>query len=413
MAHSRSQFLKGALRFGAASTVAPMLIMDGALAERALAAGARDSSKNILVVVQLAGGNDGLNSVVPYADGLYYQARPTLAIPPSRVLHLDNRIGLHPNLKGIKGLYDQGKVAVIQGVGYPDPNLSHFRSTDIWQSAQPVGNSETGWLGRFLDSAMAGEDNPLKAVSIGPLLPKAFWAAHTLVPAVEDLTSFRYSTSQWLPQESKRVLGAFQQLAGSTDAAEGPYLSLLQMAEASSYQATIDLAATAGAATRRVPYPQSDLAKALKLVSRIIASNLGTRVFMVTQSGYDDHAQEAQAHPRLMQDLGDAVAAFYQDLSAQGRADRVLMMTFSEFGRRPLENASNGTDHGTAAPLLVVGDVVKGGLYGEMPSLAHLDDGNLRFTTDFRSVYTTVLTRWLGADAGAAVPGAFPTIPFV
>jgi uncharacterized protein (DUF1501 family) len=185
------------------------------------------------------------------------------------------------------------------------------------------------------------------------------------------------------------------------------------MAEASAYQATIQIAKTAGASTPNIQYPNNALAKQLKLVSQIIATNLGTRVFMVTQPGFDDHAQEAEAHPRLLQELGDAVAAFYQDMAAQGRANQVLLMTFSEFGRRPLENASNGTDHGTAAPLLVIGGAVKGGLYGQAPSLAHLDDGNLQFTTDFRSVYSTVLANWMGSDPSKAVRGRFPTIPFV
>jgi uncharacterized protein (DUF1501 family) len=413
MAHSRSEFLKGALRFGAIGAIAPTLVMDGRLAERALAAGARDSSKNILVVIQLAGGNDGLNTIIPYGDGLYYQNRPTLAIPQSQVLHLNNRLGFHPNLKGLKGLYDHGKVAVVQGVGYPNPNLSHFRSTDIWQSAQPEGYTDTGWLGRFLDTTMANEQNPLRAISIGPLLPKAFWAKQTMVPAVQNLKSFRFIAAQHGPDAQQQVIGAFQKIYGATTNVEGPYLSLVQMADSAAYQATVQLARTANATTSKVQYPTSQIANELKLVSQIIATNLGTRVFMVTHTGFDDHADEAAAHPRLMEELGDAAAAFYQDLSAQGRANQVLMMTFSEFGRRPLENASNGTDHGTAAPMLVIGAGVKGGLYGQTPSLSHLDDGNLKFTTDFRSVYSTVLANWMGADPSQAVPGKFPTLPFI
>jgi len=345
-------------------------------------------------------------------DGLYYQNRPTLAIPASQVLHLNNQVGFHPNLKALKGLYDQGKVAVVQGVGYPNPNLSHFRSTDIWQSALPEGVSETGWLGRFLDTAMADVQNPLKAISIGPLLPKAFWSQHTLVPAVQNLQSFRFMATQ-NAAEAQQVIGTFQNIYGATSTAEGPYLSLVQMADAGTYQATVQIAKTAGTTTPNIPYPATDIAKSLKLVSQIIATNLGTRVFMVTQSGYDDHAQEAQAHPRLMQDIGDAISAFYQDMAAQGRGNQVLMMSFSEFGRRPLENASSGTDHGTAAPMFIVGGAVKGGLYGKQPSLSNLDDGNLRYTTDFRSVYSTVLANWLGSDPSKAIQGSFPTIPFV
>jgi uncharacterized protein (DUF1501 family) len=394
------------------SAITPTLVMEGRLAERVLAAGNRDSAKNILVVVQLAGGNDGLNTLVPYGDGLYYQNRPTLAIPQSQVLHLNNQLGFHPNLKGIKSLFGQGKVAVVQGVGYPNPNLSHFRSTDIWQSAQPVGAVDTGWLGRFLDTALADDQNPLKALSIGYLLPKAFWAKNTQVPAVQSLQTFRFQALQQSPDEAQRLIAAFQRFSAVTSQAEGSYLSLVQMADAAAYRATIQLATAARTAVT-AQYPNSDIARQLKLVSQVISTNLGTRVFMVTQSSYDDHADEAGAHARLLGELSDAITAFYQDLSAQGRAKQVLLMTFSEFGRRPLENASNGTDHGTAAPMLVIGDGVKGGLYGQTPSLANLDDGNLRFSIDFRSVYSTVLADWMGADPSQAVLGKFPSIPFL
>lgn len=413
MAHSRRQFLRGALRFGAISSVAPSLMIDARLADRVLAAGARDTTGRILVVVQLAGGNDGLNTLIPYGDGRYYQDRPTLAIPEKQVLHINDRLGFHPSLTGLKALYDRGAVAVVQGVGYPEPNLSHFRSTDIWQSALPVGTVDTGWLGRYLDSSMAGLQNPLKAISLGPLLPKAFWASQVQVPAVQDLQSFRFRAGIAPDSEAHRLIGAFQRISGASGTGEGPYLSLVQLADSDAYQATIRLAGIAHDTPLGRGYPATDLARQLKLVAQIIASDLGTRVFMVTQSGYDDHADEAAAHPRLLAEMGDAVAAFYADLGALRRTDRVLLMTFSEFGRRPQENGSHGTDHGTAAPMLIVGGAVKGGLYGETPSLTDLDNGNLKFTTDFRSVYSTVLANWMGADPRAAVLGSFPTIPFV
>ena len=413
MAQSRSQFLKGALKFGAMGAIAPSLVMEGHLAERVLAAGSRDNQQNILVVVQLAGGNDGLNSLVPYGDGLYYQKRPTLAVPQSQVLHLNNHVGFNPNLTKLKGLYDQGKVAVIQGVGYANPNYSHFRSTDIWQSALPDGYTDTGWLGRFLDSSTVGSNNPLKAISIGPLLPKAFWAKNTLVPAVQSIASFNFLAAQHGTAEAQRVISAFQASYGGQVAADGPYLSLVQLGDSAAYQQTIQVT-KAAAVPVHAQYPSGNaLAGQLKLVSQVIASNLGTRVFMVTQGGYDDHAQEANAHPRLMAELGEAISAFYQDMAGQNRANQVMMMTFSEFGRRPLENASNGTDHGSAAPMFVIGGAVKGGLYGQQPSLSDLDNGNLKYTTDFRSVYSTVLANFMGADPTKAVMGKFPTLNFV
>ena len=254
------------------------------------------------------------------------------------------------------------------------------------------------------------DSNPLKAVSIGALLPKAFWAKHTMVPAVQSLKAFKFIPAQRAAEE--QVVGAFQRIYGSPAAGEGPYLSLIQIADAGAYRATLDLSKTASLPATQ-SYPATALGQDLKLVSQIIASNLGTRVFMVTQGGYDDHAQEAAAHPRLLKDLGDAIAAFYQDLSQQGRVGQVMLMTISEFGRRPLENASTGTDHGTAAPLLVIGGSVKGGLYGEPPSLSDLDDGNLRFSTDFRAVYATVVQHWFQSDAGPVVLGKYSTLPFV
>jgi uncharacterized protein (DUF1501 family) len=420
MAHSysRAAFLGGALRV-AALGVAPGLALDPLRAGRALAARAHDNGKNILIVIQLAGGNDGLSMVVPYTDARYYQLRPTMNIARRQALRLDDRLGWHPNLAGLKALYDRGKVAVVQGVGYPNPDFSHFRSTDIWESALPTGVIDTGWLGRYLDSALATNTNPLKAVSIGPILPKAFYARHTSVPAVESLADFRFLAGGRAPTEADRLSNAFQRISGVTadidDSGQSDYLTRVQLADAQAYRATIQMARVNGAAPTAVPYPDSDLARQFRLVSQIIATNLGTRVFMVSQTGYDTHATEFSPfeYPRLMTELNGAVSAFYTDMTAQGRANEVLLMTFSEFGRRPLENGSGGTDHGTAAPLLVIGGAVKGGLYGQTPSLANLDNGNLRYTTDFRSVYSTVLARWMGADPTPAVLGTFPALSFL
>jgi len=229
---------------------------------------------------------------------------------------------------------------------------------------------------------------------------------------VESLESFRYLAGLPTADESQRLFGAYQRLYSTSSVAEGPYLSLVQLAESNAYQATLQLAHVANTTTT-TPYPDTSLSSQLKLVSRIIATNLGTRVFMVTQSGFDDHADEASAHPRLLAELGDAVGAFYNDLTSQGRANQVLLMTFSEFGRRPQENGSRGTDHGTAAPMFIVGGAIKGGLYGQTPSLTDLDGGNLKYGVDFRSVYSTVLANWMGADPTHAVLGTFPTIPML
>jgi uncharacterized protein (DUF1501 family) len=396
MIHSRAAFLRGALRAGALSAIAPGLLMDPRLAEQVLAAGTPEGGAHILIVIQLAGGNDGLSMLVPYTDPRYYQLRPTMSLRQSQVLPLNDLLGLHPNLSGLKALYDRGNVAFVQGAGYPHPDLSHFRSTDIWESALPTGVIDTGWLGRYLDSALAASRNP-----------------------VENLAAFRFLTGGQAPSEAERLSTAFQRITGVSadidEAGESPYLTLVQVADAAAFRATIQMARVNGAAPTTVPYPDSDLALQFQLVSRIIAANLGTRVFMVSQPGYDTHAAEFAPfeYPRLMTELSGAVSAFYADMAAQGRANQVLLMTFSEFGRRPQENGSQGTDHGTAAPMLIVGGAVKGGLHGETPSLSNLNDGNLRYTTDFRSVYSTVLARWMNADPTPAVLGTFPLLPFL
>jgi len=419
MTQSRAAFLGGALRAAAIGALAPSLVLDPLLADRVLAAREPEGGNNILIVLQLAGGNDGLSMLVPFTDPRYYQLRPTLSIPRRRLLPLNDRLGLHPNLGRLKALFDHGKVAIVQGVGYPHPDLSHFRSTDIWESAQPTGVIATGWLGRYLDSALAASQNPLKALSIGPTLPKAFFAQHTNVPSVENLAAFRLLAGGQAPSEAERLSTAFQRISGVSvdidEAGQSPYLTLVQVADAAAFRATNQLAALTGGAPTSVRYPDSDLSLQFQLVSRIIAANLGTRVFMVSQPGYDTHAVEFSPfeYPRLMTELSGAVSAFYADMAAQGRANQVLLMTFSEFGRRPQEDGSGGTDHGTAAPMLIVGGGVKGGLYGETPSLTNLDDGNLRYTTDFRSVYSTVLARWMGADPTPAVLGTFPVLPFI
>jgi uncharacterized protein (DUF1501 family) len=357
--------------------------------------------------------------VVPYADSLYYQKRPTLAIPAHQVLPINRHLGFHPGLAGLRGLYDRGQVAIVQGVGYPNPSFSHFRSTDIWQSALSAGAVDTGWLGRYLDSALGSVQNPLKALSIGPILPKAFFSKRTLVPAVESLASFRYLAGGQAPTEAQRLSDAYQRISHVTanidDTPQSPYLTLVQLADTGAYQATVELESVGRTPPSAVRYPDTELGGQLKLVSQIIATNLGTRVFMVTQTGFDDHAIEDSAfvYPRLMAEFDAAIAAFHADMAAQGRANQVLLMTFSEFGRRPQENGSQGTDHGTAAPMLVVGGGVKGGLYGETPSLSDLDDGNLKAALDFRSVYATVIARWMGADPTPAVMGTFPTLSFV
>jgi len=405
---TRRNFLKSTVGAMAIAPMAPNLLLKAAMAGHV---GSGQASGSILVVIQLSGGNDGLNSIVPYGSDLYYKDRPTIAVPARSVLPIDKMVGFHPNLKALKPLFDQGKVAVVQGVGYPDPNLSHFRSTQIWETGDPVGNTYTGWLGRFLDTTLADVDNPLKALAIGPMVPMTLAAERSAVPSIESVNTFRFLLGR---DDAGPILDAYRTMYGDSPEQVPDYIGLVRKVEANADQSVKDLQAIATRYTSAVQYPQNPLGRELQLVAQIIAAGLGTRIFHVTLGGFDDHAAEVYTHYRLMQDLGDSVAAFYQDLQNHNLADQVVTMTFSEFGRRVKENAGRGTDHGTAAPLFVIGNKVKGGVYGDDPILSSLDDnGDLKYQVDFRSVYATILDGWLGGDSRAVLNGSFERLPFL
>lgn len=406
---SRRDFLKTAVGAVAVGAAAPNLFLSTALADRLYAASS--TSGPILVVIQFAGGNDGLNTIVPYGSPLYYQDRPNIAVPAKNVLPIDSTVGFNPNLQALKALYDKGQVAIIQGVGYPNPDLSHFRSTQIWESGDPSGTTQTGWLGRFLDTALAGSDNPFAAVAVGPMVPPTLLSSRVPVTSIESVSSFRFAINQ---SSAGRVLKAYQKMYSATHEKDAPYVSLVRRAGANAEVGTHELQGISTAYQPSVTYPQNVLARELQLVAQIIAAGLGTRVFHVTLGGFDDHAAEVYTHANLLKVFGESVAAFQQDLVDHGKADQVIMMTFSEFGRRVRENAGRGTDHGTAAPLFVIGSKVKGGMYGDDPILGNLDDdGDLKYGIDFRSVYSTVLDGWLGASAKTVLGGSFERLPFL
>ena len=412
----RSLIGRGALLV-ASGLLAPSFVARTAMALDGPSSGlgpvALDTTKQnrILVVLQLSGGNDGINTLIPFADPLYPQLRPTLGVPVADVLPLTDSVGLHPNLGKLKALYDQGKVAVIQGVGYPNPNRSHFRSMDIWHSARPDSFERSGWLGRYVAACQCAQNNALPAISVGDQLNTLFWTETTLVPAVASIGAFAFMTDtkykndrtfqmqtlqniysqagNWSPNEALIRRGTLQALAGSDE---------LQKV-ASGYQST-------------VTYPQNNgLAAQLKLVGQVIAGNLGTRLFSVSMGGFDTHANQKDTQARLLGQLGDAVDAFLQDLATMGKQDDVTIMTFSEFGRRAKQNGSAGTDHGTAEPMFVIGNGVYGGLYGTYPSLGALDNnGDLQFSVDFRSVYAGMLRDVVGADPTPILAGSFDPV---
>jgi len=421
--HTRRTFLRSTALGGALSWTVPSFLagtFDRLHAEAADRPTQAVTGKDapILVVLQMAGGNDGLNTVVPFADDHYHRARPRLGLKPDAVLKLNDTTGLHPALKGLKSLHDDGLLGVIQAVGYPNPNRSHFRSTDIWMTASDSNRFENlGWLGRYFDNACAGSD-PTVGISVGRQSPLAFAARQPTGVAVESSGGGRgrdrredmagmadeAGDDPAMLTDSAGAGGSIDMVSGSAD-----HTSPLDFLERTTLDARVSseqIRAVTAKTRKSASYPASRLANDLKLVAQLIAGGMPTRVYYVSQGGYDTHTNQAPAHQRLLGELGDALQAFVADLQALGQLDRVLVMTFSEFGRRVAENASGGTDHGAAGPLFLLGRRIKPGLLGAAPSLASRDllKGDVRFQTDFRAVYAGVLEQWL-QTASAPVLG--------
>ncbi len=373
-------------------------------------------NKNLLVIVQLNGGNDGLNTVIPYGDGLYYDARPKLAVPAKDILPLNGQLGLHAKLANFKKFYDAGKLAIVQGVGYPNANRSHFRSTDIWMTARPETIEKTGWVGKYLDESIARfHGTKLPAASITGALPLMLVGEKVVVPAIVNLESYQLLTDARYPQERESRLKLFQAINAQTF--ENLYLEYLAQTGLSAEQSATELQNAVKKYKSNVEYPKDPFGQSLRLVAQIIAGGMGTQILYVTIGGFDTHAEQNTArvnHPMLLESVDKGLSAFYQDVTQMGVAENILMMTFSEFGRRVRENGSLGTDHGTAAPLFILGDRVKGGLHGEHPSLRRLDEsGDLIYSVDFRSIYATVLEDWLGADGQTILGKKFEKLGFI
>jgi uncharacterized protein (DUF1501 family) len=408
MAFSRRSLLSRGALLVASGFLAPSFITRTAMALNTQAAAT--SNNMILVVLQLSGGNDGINTLIPYGDSNYAGLRPSLGFAPNDVLHLTDSVGLNPNLAKLKALYDQGKVAVVQGVGYPNPNRSHFRSMDIWHSASPDTFERSGWLGRYVGACQCARDNALPAISVGDQLNTLFWTDTTLVPAVASIGAFSFLTDTKYKNDRTYQLQTLQNIynqAGNWSDHE----SLIRRGTLQALQGSDELQQVAAAYTTSVEYPNNGLAAQLKLVAQVIAGKLGTRLFSVSQGGFDTHANQKPTQDRILGQLGDSLDAFMQDLANIGQQDNVVIMTFSEFGRRVKQNGSNGTDHGTAEPMFIIGNRVQGGLYGTYPSLSDLDsNGDLKFNADFRSVYAGILKDVVEADPGPILMGTFPPI---
>lgn len=433
---TRRRFLRTSFLGAAASWTLPVFLEKtfftlDAMAADSLTQITTGKDGTILVVLQMAGGNDGLNMVAPFADDAYYRARPKLALPADKTLRLNSYAGLNSKLTGVKSLFDDGHLAVIQGVGYPNPNRSHFRSTEIWQTASDADRTEReGWLGRYFDNCCAGSD-PTVGVAIGSEMPQSFTARNPTGVVFSRPEQFRFESSGKAGRRMSDEEAFYRQLNQPNDspiaAPEGGSIGAIAGATSSELSAVDFLQRTAldaqissdkiqeiaRKAKSTVPYPRGQLANSLSLIARMIGGGLTTRVYYASQGGFDTHAGQLNAHDRLMTELNDALSAFVADLKQQGNFERVLLITFSEFGRRVTENANGGTDHGAAAPMFALGGRVKPGLFGKHPSLTDLDNGDLKFNTDFRSVYGTVLEQWLGTPSAAVLGRKFPLLPIV
>jgi uncharacterized protein (DUF1501 family) len=406
----RNAFLNRSLGAAVAGSGLPIAFVRAASAQ--MVPGSVADPANVLVIVQMSGGNDGLNTVIPYTDDAYHRARPTIGVDPKTVLRINDRVGWNPALTGFDELFKEGRLALLQAVGYPDANLSHFEATEIWETASPDRPQQYGWLGRYLDRRYPTGTKPppaFETVALGDTLPAALVSAHVDVPAIGALGAFSYNTGRDLA--SKQSAGA---LYDGAHAGSSPYLAMIADTAREAYHGGDELRTKVAGYTPAVTYPADGFAQQLKLAAQLIGTNTGTRIVFVSIGSFDTHAGQRAQQDRLLGYLGNGLLAFYRDLAAHGNDKRVLTLTFSEFGRRVTQNASNGTDHGTAMPVFVAGGSVRGGVYGDHPSLTDLDrNGNLKFGTDFRSVYATVIARWLGADPAAVLGAPYAPLAFV
>ncbi|WP_043584560.1 DUF1501 domain-containing protein [Geminisphaera colitermitum] len=395
---------------------APSFLVQSTLAQTP----APERDRTILVLVQLAGGNDGLNTVVPYQNDNYYKLRPTISLKKDTLLDLDGSVGLHPSCAAMHEMFKDGKLGVIQNVGYPNPNRSHFRSMEIWETASGSDQSlATGWIGRFLDNACAGAPAPAatavterdpEAVHMSAEVPQSFGSQN-------PHSTFGLSLAGRGGRDNKSSVQLLENLISHSghddpghDHSNGSFLQATMM---DALVTEKKVQRVLGAYKAGSTYPGNGFANSLRNVAALIASGFSTRVYFVSLGGFDTHNNQAPQHANLLRNLSEGLAAFQKDLESKGLADQVLTMTFSEFGRRPAENESKGTDHGTAAPLFVMGSKLQGTMHGTAASLDIERRDDLKFSTDFRQIYATVLDRWLACPAKSILGADYEPMAFV
>lgn len=431
---TRREFLRTSIWGASATWTMPLFLertfgeMDASARDLAVQA-ASGKDDEILVVLQMAGGNDGLNTVVPYTDEAYRKARPTLAKSKKDLIQLQDGLGLNKNLKGLAGLYDEGELAVVQGVGYPNPNRSHFVSTSIWETADPNNRSNTGWLGRYFDNQCEGHD-PMIGVSLRKTQPESFGAVENSGISLSAPELYRWihggdelataeevfaglNAPEMMDLSGGAAGDSIKEVGGQGGIVAEDNASYLERVALSAQVSSDEVVKLARKHNSKANYPASQLGQGLSLVGRMIAGGMPTRVYYVNHGGFDTHRQQEGRHDQLLAQMDGALKAFFADLKAQGNYKRVTVMTFSEFGRRVAQNASGGTDHGQGSCLFVAGGGVKGGLYGQHPSLTDLNRGDLKFTTDFRRVYATLLDGWLKTDSSKILGKPFEGLDFL
>lgn len=405
----RREFLGGALALGAAGAFGGQLgSLLGSSAGAAITPTVASSDRT-LVICTLYGGNDGLNTVVPYEDPIYYSIRSNIALAPDTLHDLGGGLGLHPALRSLAALWDAGQVAIVRGVGYPDQSLSHFQAMSIWQSASPSGDVASGWLGRWLDKTKGG---PLQACSVGPTVPPVVAGEVRQASAVQDSTS----GSSQLPDAPRELLRAFRELQRSR-----PGRTPIENAIADSGVEMLETSRDFAMALDTEPMPSlpsgvdsGDIGTQLDIVSSLIRADLPTQVYSVSQSDYDTHSGELEGQAPLLAQLDAAIGSFFSSLAGHPKGAGTTLVIYTEFGRRVDSNGSGGTDHGTANDVYVIGPSVAGGFYGDQPSLSSLDEnGNLIYNIDFRSVYATVLEHVIGVDSKPFLGRNFPLLGFI
>jgi uncharacterized protein (DUF1501 family) len=408
MSPTRRDFLKSSGLVAWGMTAPTFLGRTARAAGRAGQPGAKDT---VLVVVQLTGGNDGLNTVIPFADPEYAKLRPTIKIGKDQVKKVNDALGLHPAMDGMAKLLEDGALTVVQGVGYPNPSQSHFRSMDIWQAASTAATFTEGWVGKALKSVNAPS---FHLASNNEASPLAVAGAPVRVPSIASLEDFQLKVAAASGADGKQQRSIIEGAASEPEAsATGSLLDFVSRTAVNTYASSRRLMDIGKAYQPKEPYPQTGLANRMKLAAQLIDADLGARVFYVSIDGFDTHAGQGGVngpHASLWREVSGAITAFYKDMAARGHKDRVCVMTFSEFGRRARENGSKGTDHGSGAPMFLVGGRVKAGVVGDHPSLTKLEAGNLKHAIDFRQVYAAVLDQWLGVPSRAVLGGEFKPV---